>query len=85
MLDFVMNLLDLFPRIGGVAFGIVLMLFVAARGGWRQRSDLLALVGCACAYLVCASAARPCCTSPATLPIALGASNRRLRFHSNYR
>lgn len=73
MLAMVMNLLDLIPRISGVAFGIVLMLLVAARGGWRQRGDLLALVGCACSYLVCASPVRPCRTSPATLPLALGA------------
>lgn len=73
MLAIMMHLLDLIPRIGGVAFGLVLMMFVAARGGWRQRGDLLALVACACAYLVCASPARPCCTSPATLPLALGA------------
>jgi AraC-like DNA-binding protein len=73
MLPTVTNLLDIFLRSAGLAFGMVLVLVVGARGGWRQRADLLALVGCACAYLICAAPSRPCCSSPATLPLVLGA------------
>jgi AraC-like DNA-binding protein len=73
MLAVVTDLLDIVVRSTGVAFGVVLMLAVAARGGWRQRADLLAVVGCVCAYLVCAAPSRPCCASPGTLPVALGA------------
>jgi AraC-like DNA-binding protein len=73
ILAIVINVLDIFLRSAGLAFGLVLMLVAGARGGWRQRADLLALVGCACAYLVCAAPSRPCCSSPATLPLVLGA------------
>lgn len=67
------DLLDIAVRSAGIAFGAVLLLAVATRGGWRQRADLLAVAGCVCAYLVCAAPSRPCCASPATLPITLGA------------
>lgn len=67
------NLLDLVLRSAGLAFGLVLALVLASGGGWRRRADLLAVVGCACAYLVCATPSRPCCASPAGLPLLLGA------------
>lgn len=72
-LQTVITLLDLVLRSTGIAFGLVLMLVVGARGGWRQRADLLAVIGCACAYLVCATPSRPCCGSPTFLPLILGA------------
>jgi AraC-like DNA-binding protein len=72
-LQTVINLLDLFLRSTGIAFGLVLMLVVGARGGWRERADLLAVIGCTCAYLVCATPSRPCCGSPSFLPLILGA------------
>src|SRR5688500_10357263 len=73
MLQTVTTLLDFFLRSAGIAFGLVMMLVVGARGGWRQRADLLAVVGCACAYLVCATPSRPCCSAPGLLPLILGA------------
>jgi len=73
MLQTVTSLFDLFLRSTGVVLGLVLMLVVGARGGSRQRADLLAVVGCACAYLVCATPSRPCCSSPGYLPLILGA------------
>ena len=73
MLQTVTTLLDLSLRSTGVAFGLVLMLVVGARGGWLRRADLIAVVGCACAYLVCATPSRPCCGSPTFLPLILGA------------
>lgn len=72
-LQTVITLLDLSLRSAGIAFGLVLMLVIGARSGWRQRADLLAVVGCACAYLVCATPSRPCCGSPSFLPLMLGA------------
>lgn len=65
--------LDVLLRTAGVAIGLVFVLVVALRGGWRQRGDLLAVVGCGVAYLVCSAPDRPCCSSPATLPLLLGA------------
>lgn len=73
MLQAVTTSLDFFLRSAGVAFGLVLVLSVSARGGWRQRADLIAVVGCACAYLVCAAPSRPCCAAPSFLPLLLGA------------
>jgi AraC-like DNA-binding protein len=49
------------------------MLVITARGGWPRRLDLLALVACAAAYLVCSAPSRPCCGSPAALPLMFGA------------
>jgi len=72
-LQTVITLLDISLRSAGIAFGLVLMLVIGARGGWRRRADLLAVVGCACAYLVCATPSRPCCGSPDFLPLMLGA------------
>jgi AraC-like DNA-binding protein len=69
----VITLLDLSLRSAGIAFGLVLMLVIGARGGWRRRADLLAVLGCACAYLICATPSRPCCASPMALPLILGA------------
>src|SRR5688500_18433203 len=73
MLHTLMMMSDLVSRSAGVAFGLVLILVVYARGGWRARGDLLAVVACACAYLVCAAPSRPCCGSPVFLPLLLGA------------
>ena len=52
---------------------LALILVVAVRGGWRRRLDLLALVACVAAYIVCSAPTRPCCSSPASLPLILGA------------
>jgi len=65
--------LDLSLRSAGVAFSLVLMLVVALHGGWRRRADLLAVVGCAAAYLICSAPSRPCCSEPVALPLLLGA------------
>ncbi|MGH6625355.1 MAG: helix-turn-helix domain-containing protein [Burkholderiaceae bacterium] len=73
MLEPVTTHLDFFLRSIGLAFSLVLMLVVAARGGWRPRADLLAVVACVGAYLVCATPSQPCCSSPAFLPLLLGA------------
>lgn len=54
--------------------GLVFVLVVAASAGWRQRGDLMLLVFCAVAYLLCSAPARPCCTSPWTLPLLMGAA-----------
>ena len=73
MLDAVISDLDLGLRGAGVAISLVLMLTVAVRSGWRQRADLLAVVACSAAYVVCSGPARPCCGTPATLPLLLAA------------
>jgi hypothetical protein len=73
MLEAVISELDLGLRSAGVAISLVLMLTVLARTGWRQRADLLAVVACSAAYLVCSSPARPCCGTPLALPLLLAA------------
>ncbi|HSV51264.1 MAG TPA: helix-turn-helix transcriptional regulator [Burkholderiaceae bacterium] len=65
--------LDVLLRIAGVAIALVFLLVVAVRGGWRQRTDLLLVVACAAAYLVCSAPTRPCCGTPVALPLLLGA------------
>lgn len=64
---------DVVLRVAGVAVALVFLLVVATRGGWRQRADLLLLVACAAAYLVCSAPSRPCCVTPVALPLLLGA------------
>ena len=73
MLDAVISDFDLSLRSAGVAVSLVLMLTVAVRSGWRQRVDLLAVVACSAAYVVCSAPARPCCGTPLTLPLLLAA------------
>lgn len=63
--------LDIPLRSGGVATGLALLLALGGRGGWRRNREVLAVLACTCAYLVCSAPSRPCCTSPATLPILL--------------
>lgn len=43
------------------------------RGQWQQRLDLLAVLGCGAAYLLCSAPARPCCATPVYLPVLAGA------------
>lgn len=54
--------------------GLVFLLVVAVSVGWRQRGDLMLLIFCAVAYLLCSAPARPCCTTPWTLPLLMGAA-----------
>ncbi|ROZ78797.1 helix-turn-helix transcriptional regulator [Ramlibacter sp. WS9] len=65
--------LDVLLRTAGVAIALVFLLVIAVRGGWRQRTDLLLMVACAAAYLVCSAPTRPCCGTPVALPVLLGA------------
>lgn len=74
MLEAVISDLDLSLRSAGVAVSLVLMLTVAVRGGWRQRADLLGVVACSAAYVICSAPARPCCGAPLTLPLLLAAA-----------
>jgi AraC-like DNA-binding protein len=73
MLDPVISLLDLVLRSAGVSLALVLLAVTGAGGGWRRHPQLLAVVGCAAAYVVCAAPALPCCASPTALPLMLGA------------
>lgn len=73
MLEPVTSLLDLVLRAAGVSLALVLLAATGAGGGWRRHPQLLAVVGCAAAYVVCAAPALPCCASPAALPLMLGA------------
>lgn len=73
MLQAVISDLDLSLRSAGVAVSLVLMTTVALRSGWRQRAELLAVVACSAAYVVCSAPARPCCGTPLTLPLLLAA------------
>jgi AraC-like DNA-binding protein len=66
-------ILDVQLRAAGVAIALVLLLTVAMRGGWRQRADLLLVIACGAAYLVCSAPTRPCCSAPWTLPLLSGA------------
>lgn len=66
--------LDVLLRAGGAAVGLVFVLVVAASAGWRRRGDLMLLISCAVAYLLCSGPARPCCTSAWTLPLLMGAA-----------
>lgn len=70
-----MNLpLDVLVRTAGSAVGMVFLLAVAQSGGWRRRGDLLLVIACSVAYLICSAPTRPCCTTPWTLPLLLGAA-----------
>lgn len=71
-----MNLppLDVVLRTAGSIIGLVFMLAVAQAGGWRRRGDLLLLIACSVAYLICSAPTRPCCSTPWTLPLLLGAA-----------
>jgi AraC-like DNA-binding protein len=73
MLGAVISDLDLGLRSAGVAISLVLMLAVAVRSGWRRRADLLAVVACSAAYVICSAPARPCCGTASTLPLLLAA------------
>jgi AraC-like DNA-binding protein len=66
--------LDVLLRAGGAAVGLVFLLVVATSSAWRRRGDLMLLILCAVAYLLCSAPLRPCCTSPWTLPLLMGAA-----------
>lgn len=66
--------LDVLLRTAGVMAGLLIALVVALATGSRRRGGLVLLVGCAVAYLVCSAPARPCCSSPWTAPLLLGAA-----------
>ena len=55
----------------GVAISLVLAVAVVARSGWSRRADLLAVVACSAAYVVCSAPPRPCCSTPLALPLTL--------------
>lgn len=65
---------EILVRTAGAATGGVFFLAVALSQGWRRRADLLLLIACSVAYLVCSAPSRPCCSTPATLPMLLGAA-----------
>lgn len=70
-----MNLpLDILVRAAGATIGLVFLLTVTLSQGWRRRADLLLLIVCSVAYLVCSAPSRPCCATPLTLPLLLGAA-----------
>jgi AraC-like DNA-binding protein len=69
----VLNSWELVFRGAGVAVALALAAALLARGGWRRHLELVTLVACAGAYLVCSAAVRPCCSEPAALPL-LGAA-----------
>ena len=73
MLQSLTMTLEILLRGVGVTLSLTLMMVVAARGGWRRRLDMLALLACVAAYIVCSAPARPCCGSPVSLPLILGA------------
>ena len=73
MLGTAMNLIEPLLRGAGIAMAILLLLVTAARGGWRLRADLLLMLSCVTAYLVCASPTRLCGTEPGALPLVLAA------------
>lgn len=66
--------LDVLLRAGGAATGLVFLMVVGLSAGWRRRADLILLIFCAVAYLLCSAPARPCCTSPWALPLLMGAA-----------
>lgn len=65
---------DVLLRAVGAAIGLAFVLVVGTSAGWRRRSDLILLIFCAVAYLLCSAPARPCCTSPWTFPLLMGAA-----------
>lgn len=66
--------LDVVLRAGGAAVGLVFLMVVGTSAGWRRRADLNLLIFCAVAYLLCSAPVRPCCSSPWTVPLLLGAA-----------
>lgn len=66
-----MNLMDPLFRGAGIAVAVLLFLVTAARGGWRPRADLLLVLACVAAYLVCASPTQSCRANMGWLPLAL--------------
>ncbi|EYC52762.1 hypothetical protein AZ34_02425 [Hylemonella gracilis str. Niagara R] len=66
--------LDVLLRVGGAAVGLVFLMVVGMSAGWRRRADLILLIFCAVAYLLCSSPTRPCCASPWALPLLMGAA-----------
>lgn len=68
-----MNLLDPALRSAGIAFALMLFLVIAVRGGWRQRAEVLVMLCCSAAYLVCSSPSRVCSVSFNFFPFLLGA------------
>jgi AraC-like DNA-binding protein len=73
MLDPVMPLLETILRSAGLTLTLLLLLGFGVRGGWRVRGDLLAVLGCAGAYIACSSPSNRCAATPAALPLVLGA------------
>jgi AraC-like DNA-binding protein len=65
--------IDVLLRTVGTSVGLVFLLVVTTSAG-RRRGDLMLVIGCAVAYLLCSSPARPCCTTPSTLPLLMGAA-----------
>ena len=65
---------DVLLRAGGAGIGLVFLLVVATSAGWRRRGDLMLLIFCAVAYLLCSAPARPCCSSLWTAPLLMGAA-----------
>ena len=68
-----MNSIDLVLRSAGMAFGLLLLLVVAVRGGWRGRAEVLVMLCCTAAYLVCSAPSRGCSTSFNFFPFVLAA------------
>src|SRR3990167_1874408 len=66
-----MNVIEPLFRGAGIAITLLLFLVTAARGGWRLRADLLLVLACVAAYLVCSSPAQSCSASARWLPLAL--------------
>lgn len=68
-----MNLIEPLLRGAGIAMVVLLFLVIAARGGWRLRGDLLLMLSCVAAYLVCSSPTLLCGTEPGAVPLVLAA------------
>lgn len=68
-----MNLTEPLFRGAGIALALLLLLVSALRGGWRPRRDLLPVLTCVLAYLVCSSPTRHCVSSATLLPVLLAA------------
>ena len=68
-----MNLIEPLLRGAGLATALMLLLSAGVRGGWRLRIDLLLMLVCVISYLGCSSPALQCVSTPAALPLLLGA------------
>ena len=53
---------------------LVFLMVIAASVGWRKRADLMLVLFCAAAYLICSAPTRPCCASAWTFPLLSGAA-----------